>query len=210
MVAGRGRSFGIVIATFGVYLWRSRGEELAENLEKISGADEVIHCHAKTLAEARNAGARKITTDWLTFVDADDTIDMDFIEEMRAAAEPKRLLQPATIGCNEDGVFDAEAVLIPQADLSQRNYLVVATTMERAGFVDVGGFRELDALEDWDLFCRLIIKGYEVKRVPTAVYQVNFHSNSRNQNVIAQNRAARQIRREYADHGFLLRTHQIH
>lgn len=200
-------TFGIVIGTFGDETWKKRGDMLAEAVGH--AADDVIHVHGRTLAEARNLGLELISSSWVTFLDADDGIYSNYIEEMKIAAQPGCLLQPTTIGYH-NGVLEDSPVLIPRTDLSRANYLIIGTGCEREKVQEVGGFRELPALEDWDLWCRMIIAGAKVKRTPGATYIVKVNTDGRNKDVKAHSVAYRDIRKRYAAHANLLRNHVVY
>lgn len=201
------KTFGIAIGTFGAANWKLKGEVLS--LRVCNMADDVIAVHGETLAEARNLAAQMLPTKWVVFLDADDELKPDYIDQMRIAAEPNVLLQPATLGC-VDGVYDDYPVVIPSRDLYKANYMVIGTAVERDRFFEVGGFRNLPALEDWDLWIRLVISGSVVKRVPFAVYVVHVSEDGRNQNVKAHAAAYRKIQREYALRRTILRNHTVY
>lgn len=204
---GHDVTFGVVIGTYGDDVWKRRGDNVANATSAY--CDDLIHVHGKTLSEARNLGAEILSTDWLIFLDADDALAASYVAEMKDACEPGFLLQPTTLGCR-DGVYDDEPVLIPRKDLSRSNYLIIGTACERERFQAVGGFRELPALEDWDLWCRMIINGAKVKRVPGATYVVNVSDSGRNKDVKAHNAAYRDIVKRYASYASILRNHVVY
>lgn len=199
-------SFGIAIGTFGAPSWRLKGDALV--IKFMDMAEDVVHVHAETLCDARNCAAIQLNTDWIIFLDADDDLKSDYIKEMKIGAEPGMLLQPATLGC-VDGKYDNYPVVIPPKDLYKANYLVIGTAVERERFIEVGGFRDLPALEDWDLWIRLVISGCSVKRVPFAVYIVNVMPDSRNQNTQQHHQVYRKVQRDYAQQRDVLRGHAV-
>lgn len=199
-------TFGVVVGTFGSQEWCDRGDALVDNIGYM--CDDIIHAHGETLAQARNLGLEMLDTDWVVFLDADDNLSGNYIKEMKAAHEPGHLLQPATIG-NVNGKLDDYPVLIQRADFMRSNYLIIGTAVERSMVQDVGGFRELDALEDWDLWIRCILAGSSVKRVPAAVYIVGVHEGSRNRNRNQHILAYREITNQYGAHADILRNHTL-
>lgn len=200
------KTFGIAIGTFGDESWRLKGDVVS--LRHCNMADDVIHVHGDNLAEARNTAAEMLGTQWIVFLDADDELEMDYIKQMQMAAEPNTLLQPATIGC-VDGKLDDYPLVIPSKDLYKANYMVIGTAVERDRFFEVGGFRDLSVLEDWDLWIRLVASGSKVKRVPFAVYVVHVNKNSRNSNTTLHNSVYRQLQREYGPVREILRNHPV-
>jgi GT2 family glycosyltransferase len=90
------------------------------------------------------------------------------------------LYQPSTLGI-VDGLADPAPVLIPSKEsLLEGNWMVVGTMIERGQFLRVGGFRELPAYEDWDLWLRCWRDGAALVQVPDAVYRVHVRQHSRN------------------------------
>ena len=200
-------SCGVVIGTFGDPEWADRGVALAER--KIAEGFTCVHVHGSSLAEARNIGALYLDTDFVVFLDADDDLDAGYCEAMSKAAMTHgtgTIYQPATRG-RVDGILDDFPYLIPQTNLYHRNYLVIGCGVSRLDFLHLNGFRELEALEDWDLWIRMVIRGARVVRVPEAVYIVNVSANSRNTNSAIHGQIYRQIQAEYAEHVTTLQSH---
>lgn len=140
-------------------------------------AAQVVLATAADLAEARNGPASWARTEWLVFLDADDELDVRYIEAMLAGEGDLR--QPATLGVT-DGVEDAQPVVIPAKDLMTGNYIVIGAMVRTDLFHEVGGFRSLDAYEDWDLWLRVWLAGGRITSVPEAVYRVTVNTTGRN------------------------------
>lgn len=163
---------------------------------------EIIRVHGDSLAAARNEAARKATGEYLLFLDADDCVDQRYIEAMTEAialsSRRRLLLQPATRGWYGNGKMDDEAALIPPARLIDRNFMVIGTVVQRQLFEEVGGFREFEHCEDWELWLRCVLAGCGIVQVPDAVYLVRVNQ-GRNSNLEAARRCYRQIRAEHMD-----------
>lgn len=188
----------IIIGTYGdEAVWGVWAQTAVESARQQSVQSEILHVHAPTLAQARNVGASEAKGKWLVFLDADDTLDEKYVENMLSAAEPKTLMQPATLGV-VDGREDPFPVVIePAASLLDRNHMVIGTMLERDLFIDAGGFREWSMYEDWDLWLRCWINGATWKPVPGAIYRVNVRTDGRNnQSRDAQVAVYNQIRNE--------------
>lgn len=188
---------GIIISTFGSDEWMLRGMDLA--LETVQSGP-VIHSHADTLHQARNGGAdmmiQEHDPEWLVFLDADDSLASGYVEGILAGTGDLR--QPMTVGLIIDE-WDGEPNLIPAADsLMVRNWLVIGTGVRAAMFQEVGGFRDLPALEDWDLWLRCWKAGAVIGTAPEAIYEIGIKENSRNSPTGDHGRAYEMIRR---DHG---------
>lgn len=195
-------NIAVVIASFGDHSWYERAAgALASASRQTLEPGHVHHVHRDTLHEARNAGAEMTEAEWLIFLDADDELDVEYVESMAAFLEANDdtdwLVQPATLGV-VDGVEDDEAVVIPAAaNILERNWMVIGTLVRRSQFLRVGGFRDLPALEDWDLWIRCVRDGAELGVAPEAVYRVHVNAGSRNQDTAVHHRVYQDIRSRY-------------
>ncbi len=138
----------------------------------------VVISVAPTLSEARNRAGYAARTEWLCFLDADDELDPGYIEAMLAGTGDLR--QPSTLGV-VNGVEDAAPVLIPAKPLLEGNYIVIGAFVRKEIFESAGGFTELAAYEDWDLWIRCWLGGAVITTCPEAIYRVHVQPNSRNQ-----------------------------
>jgi GT2 family glycosyltransferase len=135
-------------------------------------------------------------SEWLVFLDGDDELDFHYNEAMVAGTGDIR--RPATLGI-VDGIEDDGPVMIPRSDMRYRNCVVIGAMIRRADFLAVGGFADLEALEDYDLWIRMIRAGARIGDVPKAIYRVNVTPVSRNQNRDAHNRAYTKICNSMSD-----------
>ena len=145
-------SISVVIGTYGDHKWRKIAEraEASAHAQTVPPVD-VISSHHDTLHEARNVGAERATGEFLVFLDADDELDVRYIEAMSSAislmSHSRFLYQPATLGI-VNGKEDPEPVLIPERPLNTGNFMVIGTAVSRDLFMDVGGlYRGLDGSE---------------------------------------------------------------
>jgi GT2 family glycosyltransferase len=188
----------VVIATFGNQeLWTKLAERAVESVQWQSARPkELIQVHAPNLYSGRNWGGLKSDADWVIFLDADDELDPYFVERMLAGQGDIR--QPSTLGV-VDGVEDDYPVLIPPhgGGFMVGNHLVIGCMLRRALWEEVGGFRDLPCLEDWDLFIRMRLAGAELGSCPQAIYRVHVRSDSRNQDVGLHSQVYTQIQSQY-------------
>lgn len=192
----------VIIPTYGEdYAWKRRASFAWYSTVHQSLRPQVIRQHGETLAGTRNAGAERATTPLIIFLDADDTLDLGYVEAMHTALEGswgKSLWRPSTLGV-VDGVEDDEPVMIPRRPLAEANFMVIGTMMLRDQFLSVGGFDDtLPVLEDWDLFQKLARQGSEIMDVPDAIYRVNVRTDSRNSDTELHHRTYQQIRKRHA------------
>lgn len=174
----------VIVATFGDPDWVSLAHRRAipSVFNQQLPPAELKHIHGVTLAVARNRGAALVKADWLCFLDADDELEPGFLQECARAIDENpeaNLINPAVRWVN-NGVPSPEAILIDARPPAVGNYLIIGTLIRRSLFNTVGGFRERDAWEDWELFYRCHLQGAHIVRVPTAVYRAHQHPGSRN------------------------------
>lgn len=171
---------GVVVPTFGdIRQWRQLAQAAVKSIEnQTRPADVHFQIHADTLEEARNVGAGQCKTDWLIFLDADDTLHPEYIEKMLEGEGDVR--QPATIGVYEDGHTDRAPVVIPKKNLLDGNYIVIGAMIKHDLFDKVGGFRDEVIYEDWSLYLRLEEAGATFGVCREAVYGVFVKENTRN------------------------------
>lgn len=179
------KTFGVAIGTFGDESWELKAEIAAETALRTS-ADNVIHVHGDTLAQARNEAVAELGTDYVVVLDADDMLDPNYIDALIENLRPdeKILYQPATIGLHMDGHWDELANIIADRGMFTANSLVIGTAFSSDMFFDAGGFEEYPVLEDWALFLQMIVNGAKILSVPEMVYVVCFMNESRNSNPV--------------------------
>ena len=196
-------NISVVIGTFGDNHWielAKRAIASAENQTK--PALEVIHCHAENLHEARNQGAKQATGEWIVFLDADDELDEKYIESISEKVEEVGsdlwLIQPATLGV-VDGREDPFPTLIPKRNsILDGNWMVIGTAVSRTVFFSVGGFKDFDMYEDWDLWIRCVNFGCKTTVCENAIYRVHVRNDSRNnQSQKLQTNTYNKIRNQY-------------
>lgn len=144
---------------------------------------EVITVHQPdgTLAAARNDAARNATGSHLVFLDADDELGDEYIDEMQRAlglVEGECLLVPR-VSYTRDGKREAPKYH-REVELTHGSWLPIGTTVSSAAFGHADGFREWPVFEDWDLFARIWKAGAEVVKVPNAIYVAHWDINGRN------------------------------
>jgi glycosyltransferase involved in cell wall biosynthesis len=196
----------VVVGTYGdADKWVPLARRAARSAYE-AGADQVIAIHGETLAEARNTGAQGAAGDHLVFLDADDELDSNYIHAMKEAHSRHMirsdawtwLYQPATLGI-VDGVPDESPVVIPPRPLYTGNFLVIGTMVSRDLFMKVGGFKEWEAYEDWDLWWRCHREGAGHAVVFDAIYKV--HVNPKGRNALPHSKASKVFQQIYKANG---------
>jgi len=196
----------VVIATCGLddlaWWWQQKCEAALSAQHQSVWPEDIHLSHAPTLAESRNQGAAHSDADWLIFLDADDRLERRYIESMldeRGMTGAGDVRWPSVLYRRADGVDRLPEALPPQPTLLMGNHLVIGSMMRRSLFDDVGGFRELPILEDWDLFIRLALAGADLQPRLEAVYIAMQRPGSRNDQPGLQTLVAEEIRDTYRD-----------
>jgi len=137
------------------------------------------------MAEALNdAISNHVDTEWVYRFDADDVAHPGLLHKLRSAvwdgtdvAYPSMVLA-AQDDLSELGVYHADPFCPRRLEL--RNFVTGASLFRRDLFVKVGGYRDLVALEDWDLWLRMLGAGATFKPVPEAMFAYRQVGGSRN------------------------------
>ncbi len=169
-------TFSIVIATHGEDRWSKLAERRALPSALAQEAHEVLvgHDYEGTRADVRNALSKKATGEWIITLDADDELDLGYVEAMTEAAVESNLLTPRVSYVKNGRAGMAR--FMPEVDLRAGNWMVVGTAVPRDLLLEVGGWRTftgsgvLNQWDDWDLWIRCVKAGAGIVKVPEAVY----------------------------------------
>lgn len=197
---------GVAVSTFGSDEWQARGTKTLRTMldtQTVRPADYITTHMPKSLGGSRNCSAKYLTSEWIIFLDADDQLDVHYIEFMNRHLEQVNeetdLVQPSTLGVYPDGTEDDYPVLIPKRNLLESNYLVIGSMVRHSMFDEVGQFDlSLPVLEDWDLWIRMFKAGARITACPEAVYRVGVNPDSRNSEFGLHHQYYGQIRNKYA------------
>jgi glycosyltransferase involved in cell wall biosynthesis len=178
----------VCCATYGAQSW----QELAESRAVPSAMHQApvvrVHQPDGTLATARNYALEQVASEFVAFVDGDDYLAPDFVEQMakgtcdvRAPAvsyvrkfrQPRPAGMPKVAGHEHD--CTAECVTSGAG-----NWLVIGTVVKTGLVREAGGFKDWDCYEDFDLWMRVLLLGATLEALPEAVYYAVVRPDSRN------------------------------
>lgn len=172
----------VVVGTFGDELWCDLARQRA--IPSAESQAPVIHVHAETLHEARNAALAQITSEYVIHLDADDELEPGYVEAMAQASADVRVptvryvagrrlrtpIMPRVSGhhhaCEAACLFDG-------------NWIVVGACV-RTELARRIGWEAFDWSEDWAMWARCWKVGASFETVPNAVYRAHVRPDSRN------------------------------
>ncbi len=137
------------------------------------------------VSKTRNSGAEVTSCTFLLFLDADDTLRADYIEEsLKQMTGPEVAIvyhDRQNVGENKHYIKTPE---YHYASLTESNYISSHALIRRQAFDLVGGYRELRyGLEDWDFYRRVLRLPFIAKRGNSLIYY-NVHKDSMLQTLI--------------------------
>lgn len=176
----------VAVGTFGEQRWADLAYQRALPSAAQMGAPTVHVHHPTSLHQARNQALDRVDTEWVCFLDADDELEGGYFVHMgRAAADvrapsvryvaPGGFPYPAVMPKVFGHTHRCDAACIPHG-----NWLVIGSCVRAELVRKVGGFRDWEMFEDWDLWARCWLEGATFQAVDDAVYRAYIHPDSRN------------------------------
>jgi hypothetical protein len=134
------------------------------------------------LAEALNSAVEQADAEYVFRLDADDTLRPGCIEFLRAMVWDVDVTYPSLLITDQFGkvMERRKAAAYDSNRLFVNNYIPGCALMRRKVFLEVGGYRDMPFLEDWDLWVRMAKEGKSFKGVKEALYVYRQHGVSRN------------------------------
>lgn len=170
----------ICIPTHGSNDW----VQLAQRAIKSAAPHPFIHYHGRDLTDARNTLLKRVQTEWVIYLDADDELTPGYVEAMsRGVADVRgpialyidgagrRFWQPRVAGHRHDCTVDC---------LPEGNWLLIGAAVRTEMLREAGGWRDFPWSEDWDTWLRCRALGATFQLVPDAIYQAHVRHDSRN------------------------------
>lgn len=135
-----------------------------------------LECHRSAqrrgIAATRNDAARRVGTDWIVYLDADDWLDLQFIERGEQWLDRHANLDVLTTDMTI--VRDGRRPFVSRARvpdswhrLTRRNTVVQTGFIRRSMILALGGYDgALEPYEDWDFWIRALKAGHRIGRLP--------------------------------------------
>ena len=144
------------------------------------------------VSSARNHGVSVATADWVCFLDQDDLLLPDHLEQISqailAGTEADLFYTPRLVLSSVDGIWNTTPALPPPGPRDLQRVLPLRCPFPPSGvcvskrtFEQSGGFRSrYDLAEDWEFWLRLRSVGgtFHLLRQATLCYRVHMESNS--------------------------------
>lgn len=173
----------VVVGTFGDASWSDLAVERA--VPSVPQDVPVIHTHAATLHDARNAGLARVESEWVCHLDADDELEPGYFDAMASGTADLRGPSVRYVKPNRTGWPQLPRVAghdhrCTAECLTDGNWLVIGTLVRTELARQVGGWRDFSWSEDWDLWLRCYQAGATVEPITKAVYRAHMRPDSRN------------------------------
>jgi glycosyltransferase involved in cell wall biosynthesis len=164
--------------------------------------DDIAYYYQKNsgVASARNNGAKKSKGQYLVFLDADDILSDNYVEICIDKIEDdssKYIYTDMNLFGSESRAHEAFD-FDPYYLVNKGNYIHVGALIEKDAFIKVGGFSNLEAFEDWDLWLKFLDQGMRGAYTKDAIYNYRRHEGSRDD--ISDRKKARIIRQILSRH----------
>jgi glycosyltransferase involved in cell wall biosynthesis len=176
----------VIIASYGDReKWNRLSQRaLASVANQTRPPDSVYRIHHNSLHEARNKGADISPNKWLCFLDCDDELEPGYLEAMMQIPNSTMEIRYPRVRFVSENVVDPKSypdpVSLPQRPLWRGNFMVIGSLVTREIFLNAGGFRPLEAYEDWDLWIRCWMLGADPRMIQGAIYRAHRFKGSRN------------------------------
>lgn len=146
------------------------------------GTPRIVAENDGEMAEALNAGLAKVETPYVMVFGADDIASTTLLPMLESLIWDVDVVYPTMILTDENlntiGSFPAQA--FDGNRLLQWNFVTGGFLARTDKLREVGGWRDLESLEDWDLHVRMFRSGARFKPVPEAVFLYRQVPGSRN------------------------------
>lgn len=176
----------VVCSTFGDDKWKALATERAIPSAEALGVP-VVYNHEETLHKARNKGLFQVETEFVVHLDADDLLESGFFEEIDNARRDADLIAPSIRYVTPEKSYPP---MMPKVAGHQHlcvgdclkfgNWIIVGAVARTELLHSIGGWRDYDNLEDFDLWQRCWLSGAKITAAHRAIYKAHYSLAGRN------------------------------
>ena len=150
-------------------------DDCSKNPKAHALAISVILPHNIGVAKARDFGVKMSTGKLILFLDADDMLAPDFIQQCgKAIARGADIAYPNMIlfdGIPKNKLVENPNKITGKYITGKKTSIPVTSMMWRRVYDELGGFNStLPIFEDWDFWIRAVCKGYTFKKANTLLW----------------------------------------
>lgn len=124
------------------------------------------------VAFARDIGVKMSKGELILFVDADDKLAPDFIQQCGKVIAKSDIVYPDLLlfGEVQNQLIENPKRLGARDLLAHKMSIPVTSMMRRTVYEKLGGFKELPLFEDWDFWIRAMADGFRFNKANTLLY----------------------------------------
>lgn len=148
------------------------------------GLKGIFNAKSKGVAWCRNELVFEAKSNLCLFVDADDILELDYIEKQLATLKAHPQSDIIYSDWQEFGDEVKKVVVNERArfdTLYQGNYISISSLFRKSMYLEMSGQQELDYFEDWDFWLRCLHSGYQATKAKGTMLWYRIHKGSRNQ-----------------------------
>ncbi len=180
----------------------STDQRTLTELGRLPSHVELVRQPNTGVAEARNAGLRRVQTSYALALDADDRLAPDALQRMRGALDAAPDLGFSYGIMRFFGAWDGVMNMPPYDPyrLLYRHNIGSAALIRRELFEDVGGYDSAFAgYEDWEFWLHALARGWRGQRVEAVTLHYRRHSSTRHMDARPRYRSTfRQLRDKHS------------
>ena len=140
---------------------------------------EIISQSNSGVVASKNKAMRMVSTKWIIFLDADDKLDANYIKDTTYLAIANGL----DLVYTDSILFGSKNEVVAYKDYSHRdlyysNYIHNSALMRTDILNLVGGYRNIDAFEDWEMYIRYSKFTHHIARLPKPLLFYRQHEKS--------------------------------
>lgn len=171
-----------VTALIPIHRTKGNREWLQQAVNSLKGAKILVLENDGEVIDSLNEGLKAADTEWVTAFGSDDIAHPNFLERSLAFTYGNDVVYPGLVLTDEELNIIGGGAPDPfnGRRLLDNNYIPGPSLYRREKALEVGGYRQLDGLEDWDLWVRMYRAGARFQNTDALVFY-RIHPEGRNQ-----------------------------